>query len=973
MAGKAIGSATSVDLRPGAEALKQLPDATGDASELSAKFSKDEAAIKNTQVAQNKSRPPEEWTGAAADAASDEIQKLGTKTEQLAEPFRGASAALNEWATNLGSWRDQIKTLQSDWDSAIAKYHKDVAAAGPDPAGQTFISAPGAPVPSNQEAIAEYNRAIKSARRTLHSAQEGFKTTYTGYLTKCSDDAQSAADKINNARRDVVSDQAGAGGRDAVGASLFLPSELPTVSGVAMWAHAQEVAPEIAEDLKKQPKTVEEVKAFNEKWGDLLGNPFYANALSQYVTVDDIYNASLDALGAGDGRSPRPGSNPGDSVYLFNKNLGTLLAMSTGGTNLSGATAGAQVSFDLMSDHLTGKDGVKVSELVQTKLDQLKEAGWKTYSIPGYPEDAQNAPQYMLQGYEVFGQLAGYAARENPALTLGAGFYEDPAGGTSVFTDMVKWDHDTNAGVAANSNFAGHAANMSLIPFTQTDADKGHYDPLQSVFELSDTPDTLEAHNNPHLNRVEEYRLEKLRNALTSDVSFDVTVDVNGDGEPDSVPPDGMMIDSNGDGVPDQNVRVSIARYLAGSRLGTDARYGYYDGGEAFGNMINDASRRTDKPVAVGSAGYKEWLADDEKRAKIAGDFLTGYQDGLDQNSSVTYEGQDTFGYQNSKMRWWAGTVAAEHVDDLAELTEKAQAGGNPVETHPRGASGYSRMFISPANMRKMFASTGLFTDLAHDQPRLIQGGDTIDTSDDVYEGGRPPALQALGDKAWAGYKYELKQAVNGEYDSDWQKNVQSRSGGWRTLVTALDSAPVQANVEVDKATAERNLMVRGLIDYTISKVPLEKLPLGALLKVGASAGLDSILDAHMPTDMTKQELTQHIRQDLLTTQNLNDAIDTAFIERDEWPNKYGKTKAQLLDEFAETKGYDTTEKPLPSYADMDATQRKDLVDFLTEKEKETDSNARTHLDLIHTASTAADADIKTFLEQCNNTYASKH
>ena len=402
MAGKTIGSASDVDLRPGTEALKQLPDAVGDATELSAKFSKDGTAIKHTQVAQHKSLPPEEWTGAAADAASDEIQKLGTKTEQLAEPFGGASGALNEWATNLGSLRDQIKTLQGDWDSAIAQYHKDIAAAGPNPSGQTFISAPGA-VPSNQEAIAEYNRAIKTARQTLRSAQDGFKTTYTGYLSQCSEGAQTAANKINAARREVVSDQAGAGGRDAVGASLFLPSELPTVSGVAMWAHAQEVAPEIAEDLKKQPKTVEEVKAFNEKWGDLLGNPFYANALSQYVTVDDIYNASLDALGAGDGRSPRPGSNPGDSVYLFNKNLGTLLAMSTGGTNLSGATAGAQVSFDLMSDHLTGKDGVKVSELVQTKLDQLKEAGWKSYTIPGYPE---GVPQYTLQGYDVFGQLA---------------------------------------------------------------------------------------------------------------------------------------------------------------------------------------------------------------------------------------------------------------------------------------------------------------------------------------------------------------------------------------------------------------------------------------------------------------------------------------------------------------------------------------------------------------------------------------
>ena len=91
MAGKAIGgSATSVDLRPGAEALIQLPDATGDASELSAKFSKDETAIKHTQVVQNKSSAPEEWTGAAADAASGEIQKIGTYTEQLDEPFGGA-------------------------------------------------------------------------------------------------------------------------------------------------------------------------------------------------------------------------------------------------------------------------------------------------------------------------------------------------------------------------------------------------------------------------------------------------------------------------------------------------------------------------------------------------------------------------------------------------------------------------------------------------------------------------------------------------------------------------------------------------------------------------------------------------------------------------------------------------------------------------------------------------------------------
>ena len=954
----------ALDLRSGADALKQLPDATEDATALSGKFKTDGTAISNTQVATKQSLPPEEWTGAAADAASAEIQKLGAKTTELGQAFFDASSPLKEWSTNLGKVREKIKTLQDDWDSAIDTYHKEVRAAGPDPSKQTFISTPGNP-PNNDDAIAAYRAAIKKARQKLRSAQAGFRTTYHSYLNECSTYAQIAATRINNARRHIVSNEAGAAGRGAVGASLFPPDTMPIASGAAMWADAQDKAPEIAEDLKKQPKTVEEVRAFNEKWGNLLGNPFYVNALSQYVTVDDIYNASLDALGAGDGRTPRPGSNPGSSVYLFNKNLGTLLAMSTGGSNVSDSMDGAQASFDLLADHLTGKDGVKVSELVQSKLDQLKESGWKSYTIPGYPE---GVPEYSLQGYDVFGQLAGYAARENTALTLGAGFYENPAGGTSVFTDMVQWDHDTKAGLAANAAFAGRRVNMSLIPFDQTDADKAHYDPLQSIFELSDTPDTLEAHNNPLLNQAEEYRLGKLRNVLTSDAPFNVSVDVTGDGKSDD-----SMIDTDGDGKPDKvEHHISMARYLAGSRQGTNVGFGYYDGGEAFGDMINDASRRSAEPLAVGSDGYKEWLADDEKRAKIAGDFLTGYQDGLDQKSDVTSTGEDTFGYQNSKMRSWVGTVAADRVDDLAELAKNARTGGTSVETHSKGSTGFASMYISPADMQKMFASTGLFTDLAHDQPALVQGGDTADPSDDVFEGGRPPALQAIADRAWAGYKFELQTAVNGEYDSEWASNVETRVSGWKTLINALDGAPVLAGVELNKATVERNELVRGFIDYGISKIPLDKVPLGGLLKLGVAAGQDSIFDAYLPTDMSKQELTEHIRQDLATTDKHNDAIATAFIERDEWPNNLGKTKAELLDEFAKSKGDDLSGSDLPDYSDMTATQRKELYNFLTTKENKTDAKARTNLEMLQHDLTADESSIEKFLAECNTKYGGK-
>ena len=489
MAGKAIGgSATSVDLRPGAEALIQLPDATGDASELSAKFSKDETAIKHTQVVQNKSSAPEEWTGAAADAASGEIQKLGTKTEQLAEPFGGASGALNEWATTLGSLRDQIKTLQGDWDSAITQYHKDVADAGPDPSKQTFISTPGNP-PNNDDAIAAYRAAIKKARITLHSAQEEFKTTYTGYLTQCSEAAQSAANKINAARREVVSDEAGAGGRSVVGVNLF-GSDTPLLAGAEQWEDAQVQAEQMAEVLKNQPMTAEDIKTFNEKWGDLLENPFYAYALKQRVSTDEIYAAVLNAgmLAGDDANHPS---------YTFNKNLGTALALATGGANLSDSNRENQKIFDSVSSGLVGENGLRIDQTTLRTLDELKNTGRERFAPPGHDNAA---PEFTMDGYDIAGQIMGLAGRENTSLTLGPGFYADPRFDPilgekvhvkSVFQDMVAWDYEVGAGSRAIDK-AGSLWQTRLIPPEYGNRDyQGYLDPLQNIFTLSDTPDYL--------------------------------------------------------------------------------------------------------------------------------------------------------------------------------------------------------------------------------------------------------------------------------------------------------------------------------------------------------------------------------------------------------------------------------------------------------------------------------------------------
>ena len=930
MAGKAIHSA--VDLRSGADALKQLPDATGDATALSGKFKTDGTAISNTQVATKQSLPPEEWTGAAADAASAEIQKLGAKTTELGQAFFDASSPLEEWSTNLGNVRKKIETLQGDWDSAIKDYHDEVRAAGPDPSKQTFISTPGNP-PNNDEAIATYNAAIKAAREKLRSAQEGFETTYRSYLNECSTYAQIAATQINNARRHIVSDEAGAAGRGAVGASLFPPDTMPTASGAAMWADAQDKAPEIAEDLKKQPKTAAELQAFNEKWGNLLGNPFYVAAVMQHVSLDDIYAASMDARSTVAVSS----TDPAAPAFVFNKNLGTLLALSTGGSNLSGGMAKTQMAFDdLVSRGLVGQDGTAVSATVEKVLNDLKDTGRKTYSLPGYPASESNS----LYGYDISSQLMGYAGRENPSLTLGAAFYKD-SHGKSVFEDMVEWDYETKGSERAAERWGGNDSPTTLIPYDkQSRPEYGYLDPLQNIFTLSDTPDYFHGEDDGGvLWKAENQRLAALRGVLNSNTAFEISADYDGDGKATTE-------------------HMNMTRYLTGWRgyaaTGAD---GYYDGGEALGDMVNDASKRTPKPVAVpdftdnekyplGSQDpayqhdqqlYNEWLADDKQRAQVAQNILLGYQDGLNHNGDEIL-GQDRFGNSNQRLRSWVGTIAAGRVDDLATMADRADGGTQDTANSP-GKSGYSMMNMTDAQVNSFFSSKGVLTDLAFDKPAQITPGDELDPRN--YEGGRLPALKAIGAEAWYQYRQDAQTLANGPYDgagsagdelrgANWRSKLELGTSGWQKLIAAVDGAPEQAGIKVDQAEIEQTKQTRAEIDYVISKIPTGSIKHGDLIKDGVVALFkDPLYKKYLPIDSDPALVTQKIQQELKTTQGLRDPAISAFMARDDWPNSYGLSKEEILREFAATQGLDP-DAPLPAYADMTADQRSALFTYLT-------------------------------------------
>lgn len=928
MAGKAIGgSATSVDLRPGAEALIQLPDATGDASELSAKFSKDETAIKHTQVVQNKSSAPEEWTGAAADAASGEIQKLGTKTEQLAEPFGGASGALNEWATTLGSLRDQIKTLQGDWDSAITQYHKDVADAGPDPSKQTFISTPGNP-PNNDDAIAAYREAIKKARITLHSAQEEFKTTYTGYLTQCSEAAQSAANKINAARREVVSDEAGAGGRSVVGVNLF-GSDTPLLAGAEQWEDAQVQAEQMAEVLKKQPMTTQDIMTFNEKWGDLLENPFYAYALKQRVSTDEIYAAVLNAgmLASDDANHPS---------YTFNKNLGTALALATGGANLSDSNRENQKIFDSVSSGLVGENGLRIDQTTLRTLDELKNTGRERFAPPGHDNAA---PEFTMDGYDIAGQIMGLAGRENTSLTLGPGFYADPRFDPilgekvhvkSVFQDMVAWDYEVGAGSRAIDK-AGSLWQTRLIPPEYGNRDyQGYLDPLQNIFTLSDTPDYLHGNSDEVLQQYEDKRLAALRYVLASDGPKDA-------GGIEVFPPS-------------DSKKMNMTRYLTGWRgLAANGGFAYIDGGDAFGDMVNDASARTAKPLSPSDPGYKEWQADDQLRAQVAENFLVGYGDGLDRNADTTSTGEDVFGNSNPKLRSWLGHVVAQRVDDLAYMSDKANWGGLDTGHSINPQSGYSMMNLSGTQVRHLYSKTGFLADLTHDRA----------------------AYQDLSDAAWMGYSTEVRDSVRADYGSDgtdWINKFNLNTRGWDILINGIDTAPNDAGTALTEAEQRTNAEHRAAIDFALSVVPVDKIPVvGPGLSVAKTfaEGIwkDSLYEKYLPTEFSAEDLLRRadaeFKVDAETGEKLNEAVESAFLSRSEWPNTAGMTEEELLAEFAKQYPGDVRQDgSVPPFGQMTSEERGHLRTFLSSK---TISSFDALTGANQTNATAAN----TFVESC--------
>ncbi len=942
-----IGS-EGISLLPGATVLK-LPKNVPEASVIGDMWKKVGSGISATQSVLNQGLPTEQWTGAAADAAASEIQTLGGKLSTLATAFPKPAGELKTWDTQVKSVIRRVQGYQQEWDGAVAKYNQEI---------RRISDAKAAS--SDYDPEPEHNAAIANLRRT----QQSLRAMYKCDLQYLDQEAHRAAGNIRGAVGLIIPPDVVKGGRDAIGVALC--SSMPIASGAAQWAAAQHEAPQMTADLaaaanSKVPLTQAQINALQAKYGDKLQNPFYVQAMIAYYRMKhggkdgnfaDMMNRLL--INTSGTYPPVPGEVATRNAFVGT--LGTALVLSTGGTNVSGKYIAISEAFEKSKGMLRGPDGkTTIAEIVKTNVHEIGEVGRKGYyrfdSVAGRPK---------VNGFDIFTQATAYAGLNNPDLAFGQQVFD--GGNDSLATQLVKYHDDEKCGEHSDfTNSRVESAYASRHPLYRGSAPasataycyplidessstdltvvKQCTDPLQSLFILSDTPDSMQvegfAAKHPELVNTEQSRLVSVRSFLNQDTPFKVTGDWDQHG-----------------GATNEN--ISMTRYLTGSCDYAGSGYrSFVDRGDAFGKLIEDATQPLDEATKT-RIGVTAANKIANSQALIVGNFAAGYQDGLVGCGGEV--GDQGFGATNSSLRSHAGTILKNWVESFATLDannglDGAQTAHNTVSTRGGVSTVDSARFGLSKNLcdaifgeKKGMEGKGLFDDLAFDKPKQIAGMNTPDNPfDDQFEGGRPPALQAIQTAAYVGYKYDLSQAMHDTGGTVWESAVTDSVKKWTPIFAHLDFTDSDLQGLDKDSISSRNAMIRKGVDAAWSLVPFSKMPGGQVVQVFTSTiageGKSSLLDQYLPTDFSSQKYLSMEEASDKASREVSDTLTSTFQSQEEWPNPEHKTKQQLIAEFlADEQGQDAKEGPvkatsdggLPEYSAMTPKQQLRFQDFLS-------------------------------------------
>ena len=260
------------------------------------------------------------------------------------------------------------------------------------------------------------------------------------------------------------------------------------------------------------------------------------------------------------------------------------------------------------------------------------------------------------------------------------------------------------------------------------------------------------------------------------------------------------------------NKDPNVARYLVGSRyVLSHGASAYVDHGEQLGHIVDEAT------------SGKDAVYDPRTFTAIRG-YLQGYTEGLrsggingsDPGQSLGAKGEPRFGAAHYGLRSWTGQILKEYTDDLArELTSPSGVQSGDGAVYDVKDKRYR--LVLPASLvdDMTLAKRGLFTDLA------FENGVRDTKTSGLH--GRPPALLELANKATQGMYRDGVEAWR--IDSKYGQHVVGRYGA---LLSHLELAEYNADVNVGEVKDKSHSNVRGLINHLTSAIPAGKVPGGS-------------------------------------------------------------------------------------------------------------------------------------------------
>ena len=260
------------------------------------------------------------------------------------------------------------------------------------------------------------------------------------------------------------------------------------------------------------------------------------------------------------------------------------------------------------------------------------------------------------------------------------------------------------------------------------------------------------------------------------------------------------------------NKDPNVARYLVESRyVLSHGASAYVDHGEQLGHIVDEAT------------SGKDAVHDPHTFTAIRG-YLQGYTEGLrsgglngsDPGQSLGAQGEPRFGAAHYGLRSWTGQILKEYTDDLArELTTPSGVESGDGAVYDVKDKRYR--LVLPASLvdDMTLAKRGLFTDLA------FENGVRDTNTTGLH--GRPPALLELANKATQGMYRDGVEAWR--VDSKYGQHVVGRYGA---LLSHLELAEYNADVNVGEVKDKSHSNVRGLINHLTSAIPAGKVPGGS-------------------------------------------------------------------------------------------------------------------------------------------------